>query len=91
MLSLVGDIAEGENGEPKLHAHVVLDKRDGLAVGGHLSLTGLLMGFVGWMMARKAVGFGLSVAGMLLSLAALILDCVIAGLGLELIKLHSLQ
>ena len=56
-----------------------------------LSLTGLVIGFVGWTMARKAVGFGLSVAGMLVSLAALILDCVIAGLGLELIKLHSLQ
>ena len=36
VLSLVGDIAEGENGEPKLHAHVVLGKRDGTAVGGHL-------------------------------------------------------
>jgi len=36
VLSLVGDIAEGENGEPKLHAHVVLGKRDGTVVGGHL-------------------------------------------------------
>lgn len=36
VVSLVGDIAEGENGEPKLHAHVVLGKSDGTALGGHL-------------------------------------------------------
>jgi hypothetical protein len=57
-----------------------------------LSLTGLLMGLVGWTMARRATaGFGLSVAGMLLSLATLILDWVIAGLGLELIRLQALR
>ena len=28
--------ALGPNGEPKLHAHVVLTKRDGSAWGGHL-------------------------------------------------------
>jgi hypothetical protein len=31
------------------------------------------------------------VAGVLLSAAALTLDCVIAGLGLELVKFHALQ
>ncbi|HZD19579.1 MAG TPA: PPC domain-containing DNA-binding protein [Burkholderiales bacterium] len=36
VLSLLGDIALGEKGEPKLHAHVVLGKRDGTAHGGHL-------------------------------------------------------
>ena len=36
VLSLLGDIALGEKGEPKLHAHVVLGKRDGSAHGGHL-------------------------------------------------------
>jgi predicted DNA-binding protein with PD1-like motif len=36
VLSLLGDIALGERGEPKLHAHVVLGKRDGTAHGGHL-------------------------------------------------------
>src|SRR5207237_7371103 len=36
VLSLVGDIAEDERGEPKLHAHVVLGKSDGTAHGGHL-------------------------------------------------------
>ncbi|HWO43048.1 MAG TPA: PPC domain-containing DNA-binding protein [Candidatus Eisenbacteria bacterium] len=35
VLSLVGDIALSGN-EPKVHAHVVLGKRDGSACGGHL-------------------------------------------------------
>lgn len=35
VLSLVGDVAQ-ENGEPKVHAHVVVGKRDGTAHGGHL-------------------------------------------------------
>jgi predicted DNA-binding protein with PD1-like motif len=36
VLSLVGDIAIQENGEPQVHAHVVLGKSDGTAHGGHL-------------------------------------------------------
>jgi predicted DNA-binding protein with PD1-like motif len=35
VLSLLGDIALAD-GQPKLHAHVVLGKRDGTAHGGHL-------------------------------------------------------
>src|SRR5919201_3656036 len=35
VLSLLGDIAVAE-GEPKIHAHVVLGKRGGATVGGHL-------------------------------------------------------
>jgi len=35
VLSLVGDVAL-ENGEPKVHAHVVVAKADGTAHGGHL-------------------------------------------------------
>ncbi len=35
VLSLAGDVAVTEAG-PKLHAHVVLGRRDGSAVGGHL-------------------------------------------------------
>ena len=35
MLSLVGDIAL-KAGEPQVHVHVVLGKRDGTAHGGHL-------------------------------------------------------
>jgi uncharacterized protein len=35
LLSIVGDVAE-QDGEPALHAHVVLGTREGLARGGHL-------------------------------------------------------
>src|SRR5688572_20762966 len=35
VLSLVGDVAQ-QDGEPKIHAHVVVGKRDGTAHGGHL-------------------------------------------------------
>jgi predicted DNA-binding protein with PD1-like motif len=35
VLSLAGDVAVAD-GEPKVHAHVVLGKRDGTAHGGHL-------------------------------------------------------
>ena len=35
VLTLAGDIAL-ENGEPKVHAHVVIGKSDGSAYGGHL-------------------------------------------------------
>ena len=35
VLSLVGDIA-AKNGAPKTHAHVVLGKDDGAAIGGHI-------------------------------------------------------
>jgi len=36
VLSLVGDVARDEQGEPKLHAHVVVGKSDGTAHSGHL-------------------------------------------------------
>lgn len=36
VLSLAGDVAEGEGGGPQIHAHVVLGRSDGRAVGGHL-------------------------------------------------------
>jgi predicted DNA-binding protein with PD1-like motif len=36
VLSLVGDIALKENGEPEVHARVVVGKSDGTAWGGHL-------------------------------------------------------
>ena len=35
LLSLIGDIAL-DGGQPKLHAHVVVGKRDGTTRGGHL-------------------------------------------------------
>ena len=36
VLSLLGDIALKENGEPEVHTHVVVGKADGTAHGGHL-------------------------------------------------------
>lgn len=36
VLALVGDIARKENGEPEVHAHLVVGKADGTAWGGHL-------------------------------------------------------
>ena len=35
VVSLIGNIARGEDG-PQLHAHVVIGRRDGSALGGHL-------------------------------------------------------
>ena len=34
-MSLVGNIAQDDKGDPKLHAHVVVGKSDGTAHGGH--------------------------------------------------------
>jgi len=36
VLSAIGDIAEGDDGKPDLHLHVVLGLRDGSTVRGHL-------------------------------------------------------
>jgi predicted DNA-binding protein with PD1-like motif len=36
VVSLVGDIAATESGEPKVHAHVVVGRSDGTALAGHL-------------------------------------------------------
>jgi uncharacterized protein len=36
LLSLVGNIAQDDQDDPKLHAHVVVGKSDGTAHGGHL-------------------------------------------------------
>ena len=35
--SLIGDVAEGLDGEPALHIHLVVGKRDGSAAAGHLA------------------------------------------------------
>ena len=35
-MSLVGNVAATADGEPKIHAHVVVGKQDGTAHGGHL-------------------------------------------------------
>lgn len=36
VVSLVGDVATKEDGDPQVHAHVVVGLRDGTAKGGHL-------------------------------------------------------
>ena len=36
VVALVGDIASEPKGQPKVHAHVVVGKSDGSAMGGHL-------------------------------------------------------
>jgi predicted DNA-binding protein with PD1-like motif len=36
VVSLLGNIARGEDGEPTLHPHIVIAKADGSAHGGHL-------------------------------------------------------
>jgi predicted DNA-binding protein with PD1-like motif len=36
VMSLVGNITLDESGQPKVHAHVVVGRRDGTAHGGHL-------------------------------------------------------
>lgn len=36
VVSLVGDVAITREDDPKIHAHVVVAKRDGTALGGHL-------------------------------------------------------
>lgn len=36
VVSLIGDVALDEKGEPALHLHVVLGRPDGSALGGHL-------------------------------------------------------
>jgi uncharacterized protein len=35
--SLIGDVAEGPDGNPSLHIHLVVGKRDGSAMAGHLA------------------------------------------------------
>jgi predicted DNA-binding protein with PD1-like motif len=42
VLSLAGDIAEKSDGTPVVHAHVVLGRSDGSAVGGHLQAAHVL-------------------------------------------------
>ena len=34
--SLIGDVAVGPSGDPAIHAHVVVGRRDGSAMAGHL-------------------------------------------------------
>lgn len=36
LLSLIGDVALDPKGQPQIHAHLIVGKRDGTAHGGHL-------------------------------------------------------
>jgi predicted DNA-binding protein with PD1-like motif len=36
VLALTGDVSEEADGKPKVHAHIVLGRRDGTTRGGHL-------------------------------------------------------
>lgn len=36
VMSLIGNLSLGPNGEPKVHGHIVVGKADGTAHGGHL-------------------------------------------------------
>jgi uncharacterized protein len=36
VVSLIGDVALAPDGSPRIHAHAVLGRRDGTALGGHL-------------------------------------------------------
>jgi hypothetical protein len=61
-------------------------------MGMVFSLTGIIMGFAGWLNTRMRLkGFSVPVAGMLISVAALVLDGVIAGLGMEIVKFGPLR
>jgi uncharacterized protein len=35
--SMIGDVAEGPDGKPSLHVHLVVGRRDGSAMAGHLA------------------------------------------------------
>jgi len=65
VLSMMGDISMYE-GKPKVHAHVVLGKRDGAACGGHLikavthpTLEIILTESPSWMQRKMDAGSGI--------------------------------
>jgi hypothetical protein len=57
-----------------------------------LSVAGLVSGFVGWTVHRRvSPDVSLLITGMIVSAASLVLGCLIAGLGMEIFKVQSLQ
>src|ERR1041385_6199083 len=67
VLSLIGDIALKENGEPQVHAHVVVGLPDGTTRGGHLmearvrpTLEVVLMESPGYLQRRQDTASGLA-------------------------------
>lgn len=60
--------------------------------GGVLSIAGLLVGFIGWVLKPRHVGLpGAVAAGIVVSAVALALDLVLAANGLGTIRLTSFQ
>ncbi len=67
VLSLIGDIAEGDDGRASLHAHAVLGLRDGSTKGGHLlkgkvrpTLEVILTEMPGHLRRRKVEALGIA-------------------------------
>ncbi len=61
-------------------------------MGMVLSLAGLLVGFCGWMFATAHTATNrLLIVALIVCAAALILNLVIADLGLELVRFHGLR
>jgi hypothetical protein len=61
-------------------------------LGVVVSICGFLTGFIGWSYSRRGtVEHRLLVGGMLVSLATLLLCCIVAALGLEFIRFSALR
>jgi len=60
-------------------------------VGMILSLAGLLLGIIGWLWATGRISLGFVVGGVILSLAALILDFAVAEMGWQIVTFTALR
>jgi predicted DNA-binding protein with PD1-like motif len=67
VLSLIGDVAEGDDGRASLHVHAVLGLRDGSTMGGHLlkatvcpTLEVIVTEMPGHLRRRKVEAFGIA-------------------------------
>lgn len=67
VVSLIGDVAQGADGAPKVHAHAMLARRDASACGGHLieahvrpTLEVMLVESPGWLRRRHDAASGLA-------------------------------
>jgi predicted DNA-binding protein with PD1-like motif len=67
VLSLIGDVAEGDDGRASLHVHAVLGLRDGSTKGGHLlkarvrpTLEVIVTEMPGHLRRRKVEGLGIA-------------------------------
>jgi uncharacterized protein len=67
VVSLLGDVALGPDGAPKVHVHAMLARHDGSALGGHLlqahvrpTLEVMLVESPGWLRRRSDAASGLA-------------------------------